>query len=98
MDEASTREHVEEHGRAVVRGDMDAVIADFTKELQPQVPQIAQALPMPVTAADVLSLNVGEEESVAMIRYSGDSGEVTVRSRWRDEGGRPVIVHAEPVG
>ena len=31
-----------------------------------------------------------------MIRYSGDTGDVTIRSRWQDEGGRPVIVHAEP--
>jgi hypothetical protein len=60
------------------------------------VPQIAQALPQPVTAATILSLDLGDEESVALIRYSGDSGEVTIRSRWQDHGGRPVIVHAEP--
>lgn len=29
-------------------------------------------------------------------RYSGDSGDVTIRSPWQDEGGRAVIVHAEP--
>jgi hypothetical protein len=31
-----------------------------------------------------------------MIRYSGGTGDVTIRSRWQDEGGRAVIVHAEP--
>jgi hypothetical protein len=41
-------------------------------------------------------LDVGDTESVAMICYSGDTGDVTIRSRWQDEGGRPVIVHAEP--
>jgi hypothetical protein len=30
-----------------------------------------------------------------MIRYSGDTGEATLRSRWQDEAGRPVIVHVE---
>jgi hypothetical protein len=77
---------------------MDAVVTDFSEDLRPQVPQIAQALPQPVTAGDVLSVQVGDTECVAMIRYSGDSGDVTIRSRWQDQGGRPVIVHAEPAG
>jgi hypothetical protein len=76
---------------------MDAVAADFTEGLRPRLPQIAQALPLPVTGADVLSVDVGETESVAMIRYSGDTGDVTIRSCWQDEGGRPVIVHAGPL-
>jgi hypothetical protein len=75
---------------------MDAVVADFTEGLRPHVPEIAKALPQPVTAAEVLSLDVGETESIAMIRYSGATGDVTIRSRWQDEGGRAVIVHAEP--
>jgi hypothetical protein len=33
---------------------------------------------------------------VALIRYSGDGEEVTIRSRWQVQGGRPVIVAAEP--
>jgi hypothetical protein len=75
---------------------MDAVVVDFTANLQPHAPQIAQALPQPMTAAEVLSVDVGDAESVAMICYPGDTGDVTIRSRWQDEGGRPVIVHAEP--
>ncbi len=96
MDDQRTRDCINEHADAVVRGDMDAVVADFTEELRPHVPQIARALPRPVTGAEVLSVNVGDTESVAMICYSGDSGDVTIRSRWQDEGGRAVIVHAEP--
>jgi hypothetical protein len=98
MDETSVREHVQAHAEAVERGDMDAVIADFAEELQPQVPEIAKALPQPVTSAEVVSLDVGDGESVAVVRYSGDTGEVTIRSRWQDRGGRPVIVAAEPTG
>lgn len=96
MDEQQTRDQVERHVDAVVRGDMEAVVADFTDGLRPHVPEIAKALPQPVTSAEVLSLDVGETESVAMIRYSGGTGDVTIRSRWQDEGGRAVIVHAEP--
>ena len=35
---------------------------------------------------------------MAEIRYTGDSGEVTLRSRWQDGEEHPVIVHIEPVG
>jgi hypothetical protein len=98
MDDQQTRDHVDQHADAVVRGDLEAVVADFTEGLRPAVPEIAKALPQPVTAAEVLSVDVGDTESVATIRYSGDTGDITIRSRWPDEGGRPVIVHAEPAG
>lgn len=97
MDDRKTRDHIQAHADAVVRGDMDTVVADFSEELRPQVPQLAQGLPQPVTAAEVLSLDVEDAESVATIRYSGDSGELTLRTRWQDHEVHPVIVHIEPV-
>ncbi len=97
MDDRKTRKHVQAHADAVVRGDMDAVTADFSEELRPQVPQLAQLLPHPVTTAEVVSLHVEEAESVATIRYLGDSGKVTLRTRWQDHGRHPVIVEVEPV-
>src|SRR5436190_18534075 len=36
-------------------------------------------------------------EKKTTIRYSGQESAVTIRARWQDEGGRPVIEHAEPV-
>lgn len=45
MDESTTRSHIESHADAVVRGDMDAVIADFSEDLRPQVPQLARRFP-----------------------------------------------------
>lgn len=43
MDERRTRDHVQQHADAVVNGDMDTVLADFSEELRPQVPQIVQS-------------------------------------------------------
>jgi hypothetical protein len=97
MDEAATRDHIEAHADAVVRGDMDAILGDFSEQLRPEVPQLAQALPQPVTSADIQNIDIGDDESVSTIRYSGQESAVTIRARWQDEGGRPVIVHAEPV-
>jgi hypothetical protein len=97
MDEATTRSYVEAHADAVVRGDMDAIVADFSEALRPQLPQLAQALPQPTTSADIQNIDTGQDETVSTIKYSGDSSSVTIRATWREEGDRPVIVHAEPV-
>jgi hypothetical protein len=94
-EQEKTRSHIQERADAVVRGDMETVVADFSKELRPDVPQLAQALAQPVTSAEVLGVEVGDRESVARIRYSGDSGEVIIQTQWREVDGRPAIVHAE---
>lgn len=49
LDDRKTRDHIQAHADAVVRGDMDTVVADFSDELRPQVPELAKALPQPVT-------------------------------------------------
>ena len=97
MDEADMRSCVDEHAEAVERGDMESVGADFIEELQAQLPQIAESLPQPVTKTEVVSLEVGDSESVAVIRYTGEDSELTVRSYWQDRGSRPLIVRAEPL-
>jgi hypothetical protein len=98
MNEATTRDQIRNHADAVVRGDLETVTADFSEELRPRVPQLSKALPQPVTSAEVLSVEIGDPVSTAMIRYSGTGSAVTIRSNWKDEGGRPVIVHVEPAG
>lgn len=98
MDEAKTKSTIQAHAEAIARGDLDAATADFCAEMQPHVPELAKALPLPVSSAEVQSVDVGDDESVALIRYTGDSGEVTIRSRWRDVDGRARIVAAEPAG
>ena len=98
MDDAKARNQIHEHADAVVRGDVDTVVADFSDELRPQVPELAKALPQPVNQAEVQSIESGDEDATATIRYVGESSEATIRTRWREIDGRPLIVHAEPVG
>ena len=97
MEETKTREHVEGHLDAVIRGDMEAITNDFIEEMRPQVPEIARSLPSPVKSGEVRKLEVGEEEAVAEVHYVADSGEVTVRTRWREVDGRPQIFSGEPI-
>ena len=98
MDDAKTHKQIQDHADAVARGDMDTAIGDFSEELRPQVPEIAKELPLPVKTAEVLSVDVGAEQSVARIKYTGDGGSVTIETQWRDIGGRPTIVAGKPVG
>lgn len=97
MDETTIRDHIQKHADAVVRGDMDMVAADCSDELRPNLPELAKALPLPVTSAEVVSVDVGDPTSVAIIRYSGGSSALTIRSEWQDLGGdHPVMVNAAP--
>jgi len=96
MDETTIRDHAQAHADAVVNGDMDAITEDFAEELRPQLREIARALPRPVTGAEVMSIETGDPVSVALIRYAGETGGVTIRSEWQEEDGRPRIVKAEP--
>lgn len=97
MDEVTTREHIQKHADAVVRGDMDTVAADCTDELRPHLPALVKMLPQPVTSAEVLSLEVGDPTAVAVIRYSGEDNAVTIREDWQDLGGdHPVMINVAP--
>ena len=97
MDERAIRDHVNRHADAVVDGDMATVVADFSAELQPQAPELAKLLPQPVTSADVESLDVGDAETVAVIRYSNENSTLAVRSHWQERDGSFEIVAGEPV-
>ncbi len=97
MDEQQTRLAVQAHADAVVSGDIDHVVSDFVEEMRAAVPEIARTLPDPVSAAEVRSLEVGADEAVAEISYTGAGRTVTIRSRWREVEGRPQIFAGEPV-
>ena len=97
MDETRTKDQIQRHAEAVERGDFDTVLGDLSKELQAHGEQIVKSLPQPVTSAKVLSVEVGDEETVAQIHYAGDTSELTIQSHWRDVDGRPTIVQAGPV-
>lgn len=92
MDEAIVREHAQAHGQAMVDGDNDRAGSDLTKAAMPGVGPVMKAMPRPVTAADVQSVERDGDSFVAVIRYKGAEDEETVvRSVWIDEGGRPKI-------
>jgi hypothetical protein len=77
MDRAGMEQIAEEHGQKVVRGDMDAVVADIAEELHPHVPEVAGLLPQPTTEANVLNVDVQGSQAICEILYAGDEKSVT---------------------
>src|SRR5882757_7089411 len=91
------RPWIEKHGQAVADGDMDRALADFTAAGKAVAPPVVAKLPQPVNSAEVLQLTQEGEQYVAHIRYAGGGPSLTVRSTWKLEGDRPLIVHVEAV-
>jgi len=58
---------------------------------------IGQILPNPCNTADVLSVEPADDHAIVHVRYTGDDKVVTIRSRWEERGGTPMIVEAAPV-
>ena len=92
MDESVVREHAQAHGQAMVDGDMQRAGSDLTKAAMGEAGEVMKAMPRPITAADVQSVESRGDSFEVVIRYSGTGDEsALVRSVWADEGGRPKI-------
>src|SRR4051812_31365302 len=96
MDDAQTRQTIQAHADAVVSGDFDHVVSDFTEDLKPQVPEIAKLLPQPVESAQVVSVDLGDDESVGFTQSGGGGRAAGIRPTGRDEDGVARIVGGEP--
>ena len=93
MDETTVRRYAEEHGRAMVEGDLIRAAGDLTTDAQARARDVMRELPRELDGAEVVTVEAaGGEEYVARIRYSGEGRDVTVESRWAERDGRPMIV------
>ena len=97
MDEAAVKTHAEEHGQAIIDGDLRRAGSDLTPEAQAQAPDVMSNFPKKVESAEVLSLDVQGEEAIVQARYAGEGKEVVVESRWGDRDGRPKILDMKVV-
>jgi hypothetical protein len=95
MDESAVRQCAEDHGRAVVEGDLRRAGKYLTDPAREQAGAVMAKLPTPVTDAEVVNVEQSGSETFAHIRYSGEDRTATVVSRWADRGGRPMIVGLE---
>ena len=97
MDEQAVRTHAEQHGQALVDGDLRKAGGDLTPEAQAQAPEVMSNFPKNVETAEVVSLEISGDEATVQALYKGEGKEVTVESRWGERDGRPKILDMKVV-
>jgi len=94
MDSDSIGERATALADALVAGDVDAAIQDFSPELRRNLGEILAMLPLPVSEASVESVERGSSGFVVVLRMVGGADEVAIQTRWKDREGRPTVVEA----
>ena len=97
MDEQAVREHAQNHIDALVAGDVDRAIQDMSRELRANLGEIMAMLPLPLTAADIESIDMTGAGYKAVLHLVGETTETRLETRWKDRDGRPTIVEASHV-
>lgn len=94
MDEAAVRDHARAFCDAIVAGDIDRAIGDFSNELRRNLGEVIALLPLPANDATVESVAHGGSGYDVVIRLAGETEEVQIQTRWKDREGKPTIVEA----
>jgi hypothetical protein len=92
MDEPAVRQHAQAFCDALVAGDVDRAIADFSDELRRNLGEVLALLPLPATEATIQSVEAGGAGYNVVLRLVGESDEVEIQTRWKDRDGEPRIV------
>ncbi len=94
MEDAAVRERAEAMCEALVAGDVDRAIGDFSDELRRNLGEVLALLPLPANEATIQSLERGGSGFNVVIRFAGETDEVEIQTRWKDRDGEPKMVEA----
>jgi hypothetical protein len=94
MDEQAVRQHAQVMCDAVVGGNVDGLIEDFSPELRRNLGEVISLFPLPSKEAVIESVAQGGSSYVVVLRLAGESEEVQVQTRWKDRDGKPTVVEA----
>jgi hypothetical protein len=94
VDEEAVRERAQAFCEALVAGDVDRAIGDFSQELRRNLGEVLALLPLPTTDAAVESIEHGGSGYNVVLRLTGEVDEVRVQTRWKERDGQPTVVEA----
>jgi hypothetical protein len=94
MDDSVVRTHAQALCDALVAGDVDRAISDFSDELRRHLGEVLGLFPLPAIAAEVESVVLAGSGYNVVIHLLGESDEVQVQTRWKDRDGVPRVVEA----
>ena len=97
MDDAAVREHAQAFCDALVAGDIDRAIEDFSIELRHNLGEVLALLPLPASEGSVESVDHSGAGFNVVVRLVGETAEDLIQTRWKDREGRPTIVEASHV-
>jgi hypothetical protein len=92
MEDAAVRERAEAMCEALVAGDVDRAIGDFSEELKRNLGEVLALLPLPANEATIQSLERGGSGFNVVIRFASETEEVEIQTRWKDRDGEPKMV------
>ncbi|MDQ3964222.1 MAG: hypothetical protein M3277_09985 [Actinomycetota bacterium] len=96
MDTTEVRTEAERHANATVAGDLKTAGASLTETARGQAGGVMKAMPGKLTACEIPAVQEeGDGTFLVDIRYTGENGDVTVRSTWGEIDGRPKITNLE---
>jgi hypothetical protein len=94
MDEQDVRDRAQAVCEALVAGNIDLAIEDFSPELRRNLGEVVALLPLPASEATVDTVNHGGAGYNVVIRLVGETEVALIQTRWKDRDGRPTIVEA----
>ena len=94
MDDQAVRTHAQAHLDALMAGDVDRAIEDLSEELRRNLGEVMAMLPLPLTSADVESVDRAGSGFTSILHLVGETTETRLETRWKDRDGRPTIVEA----
>ena len=97
MDIEDVRQHAQAYCDALLTGNVDKAVEEFSQELRQHIGEIVSQIPLPLTEATVESVEVGGKGYIANLLLVGESGTVKVLTRWKDRDGTPTLVEASHV-
>lgn len=97
MEIDDVRQHAQAYCDALLAGNVDKAVEEFSEELHQHIGEIVSQIPLPLTEAEVESVEQGAHAVVAVLRLVGASDTVKVETRWKDRDGKPTMVEASHV-
>jgi hypothetical protein len=92
MDEAHVHERAQAMCDALIAGDIERAMGDFSDELRRNAGEVLALLPLPVSEATIESVERGGAGFNVIVRLVGESAEDRVQTRWKDRDDHPKLV------
>src|SRR4029453_5951584 len=92
MDEEAVSEHDQGHLDALIAGDVGRALEDLSSQLRSQPGELMAMLPLPLTSAEVESVDKAGAGATGGLPPGGETDETRLETRWKERDERPTIV------